>query len=88
LICLLISDTETEKSGAALNVDVGSLEDPVDRQGLAHFCEHMLFMGTTKYFSHPNIDIPMNLNIKIISPKIQGKPMPSPQKPIPIITSL
>lgn len=49
LLCLLISDPETEKSAAALNVDVGSLEDPVDRMGLAHFCEHMLFMGTTKY---------------------------------------
>lgn len=49
LICLLISDQETEKSAAALNVDVGTLEDPIDRQGLAHFCEHMLFMGTTKY---------------------------------------
>ncbi|CAD8058440.1 unnamed protein product [Paramecium sonneborni] len=49
LLCLLISDPETEKSAAALNVDVGSLEDPVDRMGLAHFCEHMLFMGTDKY---------------------------------------
>jgi insulysin len=28
--CLLISDAETEKSAAALNVNVGSLEDPVD----------------------------------------------------------
>ncbi len=27
----------------------GSLEDPEDLAGLAHFCEHMLFLGTEKY---------------------------------------
>ena len=30
LSCLLISDKDTEKSAAALNVNVGSLEDPKD----------------------------------------------------------
>lgn len=45
----MISDKETEKSAAALNVNVGALEDPKDREGLAHFCEHMLFMGSKKY---------------------------------------
>lgn len=30
LSCLLISDADTEKSAAALNVNVGALEDPVD----------------------------------------------------------
>jgi insulysin len=32
-----------------MNVRVGSLEDPENREGLAHFCEHMLFLGTEKY---------------------------------------
>ena len=27
----------------------GSLNDPVGTDGLAHFCEHMLFLGTEKY---------------------------------------
>lgn len=27
----------------------GSMSDPVELPGLAHFCEHMLFMGTQKY---------------------------------------
>lgn len=27
----------------------GSLSDPDDLPGLAHFCEHMLFLGTEKY---------------------------------------
>ena len=34
-------------------VDVGSLQDPENRQGLAHFLEHMLFLGTEKF---PNVD--------------------------------
>ena len=46
---LLISDPTTEKSAAALDVEVGSHDDPADREGLAHFLEHMLFLGTAKY---------------------------------------
>lgn len=46
---LLISDPTTDKSSASLNVHVGSMSDPEDLPGLAHFCEHMLFLGTTKY---------------------------------------
>ena len=49
LKALLISDPETEKSSAALGVNVGSLTDKPDELGLAHFCEHLLFMGTEKY---------------------------------------
>lgn len=46
---LLISDPTTDKSSASLNTRVGSMSDPEDLPGLAHFCEHMLFLGTTKY---------------------------------------
>lgn len=46
---LLIENNETNKSAAALAVNVGHFSDPVKRQGLAHFLEHMLFLGTTKY---------------------------------------
>ncbi|XP_050730176.1 insulin-degrading enzyme-like isoform X1 [Eriocheir sinensis] len=46
---LLISDPATDKSAAALDVHVGSMSDPAELPGLAHFCEHMLFMGTEKY---------------------------------------
>eukprot|EP01031_Cornospumella_fuschlensis_P034321 gene34321-41536_t len=49
LPCLLVSDPTTEKSAACCDVHVGSLSDPAEAQGLAHFLEHMLFMGTEKY---------------------------------------
>jgi insulysin len=49
LEALLISDPETHESGAALAVGVGSWDDPQDRPGMAHFVEHLLFLGTEKY---------------------------------------
>ncbi|KAG0316487.1 Insulinase (Peptidase M16), partial [Dissophora globulifera] len=46
---LLIQDPSVDKSAAALDVHVGHLSDPNNLQGLAHFLEHLLFMGTAKY---------------------------------------
>lgn len=46
---LLISDPGTPKAAAALDVHVGSGDNPEGRGGLAHFLEHMLFLGTDKY---------------------------------------
>lgn len=46
---LLLSDPKLNMSSAAVAVAVGSLADPPNRQGLAHFLEHMLFLGTEKY---------------------------------------
>ncbi len=46
---LIISDPETKKAAASLDVFVGSASDPDNRAGLAHFLEHMLFLGTEKY---------------------------------------
>ncbi len=45
----LISDPGAIKSAASLTVQVGSWEDPLHYPGLAHFLEHMLFLGTAKY---------------------------------------
>jgi len=53
LTVLLISDPETDKASAALDVNIGSSDDPIEYQGLAHFLEHMLFLGTKKF---PNPD--------------------------------
>ena len=46
---LLISDPKIDKSAAALTVRVGSTSDYPDSIGLAHFCEHMILLGTNKY---------------------------------------
>ena len=42
---LLVSDETTDKSAAALDVHIGHMSDPTTLPGLAHFCEHMLFLG-------------------------------------------
>lgn len=49
LKALLISDPDTDKAAAAVDVKVGSFQDPDNRLGLAHFLEHMLFLGNEKY---------------------------------------
>jgi len=49
LKAMLISDATTDRAAAALDVYVGSGNDPLDRHGLAHYLEHMLFLGTKKY---------------------------------------
>ncbi len=46
---LLVSDPKFNKSGASLVVNTGQIDDPRDTEGLAHFLEHMLFLGTEKY---------------------------------------
>ena len=46
---LLLSDPKLNKSSASMDVGAGSFSDPASRQGLAHFLEHMLFLGTAKY---------------------------------------
>jgi len=49
LSAFLCSDPHTDKSAASLDVNIGSFAEPDHAQGLAHFLEHMLFMGTEKY---------------------------------------
>lgn len=49
--CVLVQDQDAEKSSACMYVGTGSLSDPKRPDGgvidgLAHFCEHMLFLGT------------------------------------------
>lgn len=42
---MVISDPNANKAAAAMSVDVGAASDPVGLPGLAHFLEHMLFLG-------------------------------------------
>ncbi len=50
---VLIADASSDKAAAALTVFRGSLHDPAEHPGLAHFLEHMLFIGTARY---PDVD--------------------------------
>lgn len=49
LTALLVSDPDADKAAASMNVSVGSAQDPEDLAGLAHFLEHMLFLGTEPF---------------------------------------
>eukprot|EP00405_Crypthecodinium_cohnii_P010873 CAMPEP_0206432954 /NCGR_PEP_ID=MMETSP0324_2-20121206/8252_1 /ASSEMBLY_ACC=CAM_ASM_000836 /TAXON_ID=2866 /ORGANISM="Crypthecodinium cohnii, Strain Seligo" /LENGTH=1096 /DNA_ID=CAMNT_0053899141 /DNA_START=101 /DNA_END=3391 /DNA_ORIENTATION=+ len=46
---LLTSDETCDLSAAAITVKCGTFQDPDAVPGLAHFHEHMLFLGTEKY---------------------------------------
>lgn len=50
---LLVSDPRFNLSAATLAVGVGALDDPAEREGLAHFLEHMISRGNQKY---PTVD--------------------------------
>jgi insulysin len=49
LSAMLIQDSKADIAAASLDVAVGHLSDPDDIPGLAHFCEHLLFMGTEQF---------------------------------------
>ncbi|XP_076160592.1 insulin degrading metalloproteinase isoform X2 [Ptiloglossa arizonensis] len=59
---LLISDPTTDKSAASLDVNIGFLSDPEHIPGLAHFCEHMLFLGTEKYPEEKEYNVYLSQN--------------------------
>ena len=49
LTVLLIQDESMEKACASLAVHIGAYSDPFEVPGLAHFLEHLLFMGTEAF---------------------------------------
>eukprot|EP01147_Barroeca_monosierra_P001420 gene1420-4584_t len=44
-----VTEPEERQAAVGLAVAVGSFWDPPEAQGLAHFLEHMVFMGSQKY---------------------------------------
>lgn len=49
LKCLAVSDSEADEAAASIDVNIGQVHEPEDALGLAHFLEHMLFLGSEKY---------------------------------------
>ncbi|KAJ2354978.1 hypothetical protein GGF43_002954, partial [Coemansia sp. RSA 2618] len=49
MVVLCTSDPESSDSAATLSINVGSMAESKELLGMAHFLEHMLFMGSTKY---------------------------------------
>ena len=49
LEAVLVSDPHAKQSAVALTVLAGSWLEPDAHPGLAHFLEHMVFMGTSEY---------------------------------------
>ncbi len=45
----IIYDKNADNSSVVVSVNTGSLYEPIEYMGLAHFLEHMLFMGSNKY---------------------------------------
>jgi insulysin len=44
-----VYDKDTDKTTVTVSVNIGSYSNPKEFQGLAHFLEHMLFLGSKKY---------------------------------------
>lgn len=60
---LLCSDpSSSNEAAAAMDVHVGACSDPDYLPGLAHFTEHMLFLGTEKYKQEDSFGKYLSLN--------------------------
>lgn len=46
---VVIKDSDATVANVGIGIKVGSMHDPIDNMGLAHFLEHMLFLGSKKY---------------------------------------
>ena len=57
---ICVYDKDTDKTSVTVAINIGSYSNPKKYQGLAHFLEHMLFLGSKKY---PDEDY-FNINIK------------------------
>eukprot|EP00927_Polykrikos_kofoidii_P037200 TRINITY_DN3136_c1_g5_i1.p1 TRINITY_DN3136_c1_g5~~TRINITY_DN3136_c1_g5_i1.p1 ORF type:complete len:1317 (-),score=194.57 TRINITY_DN3136_c1_g5_i1:99-4049(-) len=57
-----IQDENSTAASVAVSVKVGSYYDPPELPGLAHFCEHMLFLGTRNFPAADGFDKFVRLN--------------------------
>ena len=53
---VVIQDENDDMSNVSMSVKVGSLDEPHEYMGLAHFLEHMLFLGSNTYKNESHFD--------------------------------
>jgi len=51
--CVLVHDKESKHTAMATTIDAGASCDPRSLSGLAHFTEHMCFLGKLRAFNSP-----------------------------------
>jgi insulysin len=56
LRCTLRRDETSPSASASMDIAVGSFWDPKVVPGSAHFLEHMLFLGSSKYPQEGSFD--------------------------------
>lgn len=49
ITCMVVHDKESRTTAMAACVKAGAAADPRNLSGLAHFCEHMCFLGSERY---------------------------------------
>ena len=49
ITALLTNDAQSKHFAAAVSIDAGASSDPRQLPGLAHFTEHMCFLGSKRY---------------------------------------
>ena len=59
---VLVNDDKIDESSVCVSVKTGSINDPLEYQGLAHFLEHMLFLGSKKYPKEDYFDSELKAN--------------------------
>jgi len=59
---VLVNDDKIDESSVCVAVKTGSINDPLEYQGLAHFLEHMLFLGSKKYPKEDYFDSELKAN--------------------------
>ena len=52
------------QAAAALSIGCGSFSEPDEVEGLAHFVEHMVFMGNKKYPEENSFDVFVKVDIR------------------------
>lgn len=53
---VMVKDDKIDMSSVCVTVKTGSIQEPKEYQGLAHFLEHMLFLGSKKFPKESHFD--------------------------------